>query len=148
MLKKKFKIAIAEDDEYYNQVLVKTVQHICSSEQFDMFDCEIKSYLSGQKCADNIDYDTDILILDHYLDNHANSFYNAFDMMKAVQEKCKSCKVIVMSGQRNKTVEKDLMIKGAYEYVDKERDGTQHLRQVVTKIMKEEATRFPTVKVA
>lgn len=141
-LKRKFNIAIVEDDDYYNRLLVKTVQELCSSLQFEMFDFLIKSYLSGKKCVDNLEKDTNLVILDHYLDAYDESLFNAFDVMQAINAKCRNCKVIVVSGQRRKVVEEKLRIKGAYDYIDKETDGTEHLCDVITQILEAEKNKM------
>ncbi len=102
------------------------------------FDFDIRSYKSAKECIEHLDADTNILILDYFLDEFDEFPYNGFDLMKAVNQACKKCKVIVISGQRSVTVTTELFKRGIYDYIDKDYMPAKRMSTAVQKILNEE----------
>jgi len=135
MRNRKFKIIILEDDPYYNQVLTKYVQSLCNERNYPGMAFEIRAYKSAKQCLENLDEDTEILVLDYYLDTNDDFPYNGFDMLKQVGKDCKNCKVIVVSGQHNVTVTTELFKRGIYDYIDKNYMPAKRLSGAIRNIL-------------
>ncbi|GIV32540.1 MAG: hypothetical protein KatS3mg031_0075 [Chitinophagales bacterium] len=136
-MKKKVKIIIAEDDTYFNQILIKYIQSICNAQNYPEFSFDIRAYKSAKECIEHLDKDTNILILDYFLDEFDDFPYNGFDLMKVVHQTCKDCRVIVISGQRSVTVTTELFKRGIYDYIDKDYMPAKRMTEAVQKILNE-----------
>lgn len=116
------KIVIAEDDQYYAESLKAHIQnHLVKAESNLNFD--IKQYSSAQGCLNNIEKDTDIIILDYNLESYSgNVHYSGKELLKIINGFCEDCKVIVVSGQKDQDVAIELFQIGIYEYIVKDED--------------------------
>lgn len=134
--KRKFKIVIVEDSKFYNKILTAHTEDLCKN--FPDFDFEIQSYLSGKECVEKLDNQTNLVIVDYFLDYYDVFPYNGFDVIRVVNQECSECKVVVISGQRDDEVREQLKQEGIYEYIDKEDNATGRLREVLVKLLNEE----------
>ncbi len=119
-LKKLFKIIVLEDSEFYNNVLTKTLKnhtHVLEEEKGCHFD--IESYTNANDCLRNLKEDTNIAIIDYYLGQSKN----AKDILKVIKEKCKDCKVIIISQFRNIKTYYETLNEGAYHFIYKDRNA-------------------------
>lgn len=140
--KKKFKIVIVEDSKFYNKILTAHTEDLCKN--YPDFDFEMNSYLSGKECVDNLEDDTNVVILDYFLDDYDVFPYNGFDVIRIINNECEDCKVVVISGQRKAEIREQLKEAGIYEYIDKEDDATDRLREVLVKLLDEERKKHAT----
>ncbi len=135
--KRNFGIIIVEDDPYFNEVLTKYVKSLCNDENYPDINFHIRSFKSGKDCIDHLDAETDVMVLDYYLDSYDEFPYTGFDLLNQVKKECKDCKVIVVSGQHNVTVTSELFKKGIYDYVDKHYMPAKKLSLSLKKILNE-----------
>jgi len=132
----KIKIVIVEDDIYYNKMLTKYVSTVCNSSLINKQDLEIKSYLTAHDCIENLEDDTDIMILDYYLYNKdEKDELGGADVLKEVKKHCPDCKVIIISAQTEPDVAVALMRQGIYEYVDKNNSTGNRIGNIIQKIL-------------
>ena len=136
--KRKFGIVIVEDDPYYNQILTKYVKTLCNEQNYPNISFEIRSFKSGKECMEHLRDDTEILVLDYFLDSYDEFPYNGFDLLKQVNKECKNCKVIVVSGQHNVTVTTELFKRGIYDYIDKDYLPAKRLSTAIQNILNTE----------
>lgn len=95
---KVFRIAILEDNEFFNDMLTRQIEDftaILAMEKNCRF--EISSYTSPNDFIRNLKNDTDIVFVDYYLGNGVTGS----DMIKKIRERCWDCKVVVVSQVRN-----------------------------------------------
>lgn len=120
MKKRIIKIVIVEDNFYYNKMLLKYVHTICSPQVYPGCSFDIRSYLNAEDCIEDLDDDTDIMILDYYLNNNEEvEQLNGGDVLSEVKRFCNHCKVIIVSAMSNSHITADLMKRGVFEYIDK-----------------------------
>ncbi|MEX1001573.1 MAG: hypothetical protein WDZ35_05610 [Crocinitomicaceae bacterium] len=137
--KKKIKIVIVEDDKYYNQMLSRYVKNICNNSVQKNFDCEIQSYYNAHECIEELDDDTDFMILDYFLENkEEDDVLSAEDVIKEAKIHCPDCKIIVVSAMRNAHKAAELMKSGIYEYVDKNVNTTNRIGSLLQKALYQE----------
>ena len=134
--KRNYRIIIVEDDPYYNQVLTKYIKSICNERNYPDINFDIRSFKSGKECIENLDADTEILVLDYFLDSFDDFPYNGFDLIKQVNKDCSHCKVIVVSGQHDVTITTELFKKGIYDYIDKNYMPAKRLSVALQNILK------------
>ncbi|MFN3916618.1 MAG: response regulator [Flavobacteriales bacterium] len=116
---KKIKIVIVEDDYYYNKVLTKYISNVCRS-AYPSYQFEIKSHLTAHECIEELEDDTNIMLLDYYFVNpEDDEELNGEDVLREVQKHCPNCKVIMMSAMQDSHRAVELMRKGVFEYIDK-----------------------------
>ncbi|HXH20023.1 MAG TPA: response regulator [Chitinophagales bacterium] len=138
MEKKKFKIIIVEDDPYYNQVLTKYVKSLCNERNYPGIKFDIRSFQSGKECIENLDAETEIIVMDYLLDAYDEFPYTGFDLLKQVNKQCRNCKVIIVSGQSNVTVTTELFKEGIYDYIDKNYMPAKRLSSAIQNILSHE----------
>lgn len=137
--KKKLKVVIVEDDLYYNKALTKYLETICNSSVYPEFDFEIKSYLNAHECIEELDDETNIMVLDYYLINKEESdVLTGADIVKEANKHCDNCKIIMISAQESPHNTSELMRLGIYDYVDKNVNSKNRLGAVMQRLINEE----------
>ncbi len=131
---KKIKIVILEDDLYYNKALTKYVHTLCSSAHYVDFSFKIDSFLTAEDCLENLEKDTDILILDYYL---AYDEINGATIVQEVNEYCDKCRIVMVSSLQNANVIHKLRAIGIYEFVDKNINSKDRVGAVLQNILRE-----------
>lgn len=136
--KRTLKVVIVEDNPFYNKILEKYVKTLCSSKFYPEYEFDVKSYLTAEDCIENLEDDTDIMLLDYLLvDDDKTVQLNGGDVLREVNENCHNCKVIMISGQKNMIITVELMKKGVYEYVDKSQSDSTRIGAIIQDIIKD-----------
>ncbi|MBC7383695.1 MAG: hypothetical protein H7296_12005 [Bacteroidia bacterium] len=94
------KIAVLEDNEYFNLLMQKRILSYSQMLTYDFhkeYDIKLSSFLSAQECMHNIEGDTDIVFADFFLEDKIT----AWDLVNVIRQKCKKCKVVIMSQSEN-----------------------------------------------
>lgn len=119
-LKKEVNVVIVEDNEYYNKVLTKYVSTICNEKANPGLTFNIKSYHNAHNAIEELKDNTDVMLLDYYLENEdeADELTGAH-VLDEVNKHCEDCKVIMISEQDNPVITDELKEKGITEYIDK-----------------------------
>lgn len=129
-----FKIAILEDDDFYNQLLSNYLKsNLETLGILKGFTVSISSYTSFRDCSMNLQKDTTILFSDFYL----NDGYKAPVIIKKIQEKGINCKVVVMS--RTYHLEKTIapILAGTVEFIHKNSRSLKRSLEVSEAILME-----------
>lgn len=119
----KLHIKILEDDAYYGEVVKKYV-----SNHFELtepgIDISVALYSRVQEFLDNLDKDTDIIIMDYYVENNDGEvMVPGNELLKIIKHHCNHCKVIVISAQKDENIVSELFKEGIEEYILKESDA-------------------------
>lgn len=134
--KKNIKIVILEDDLFFNKSLERHVQTICNSHAYDDFKFEISTYLNAKDCIEKLDKDTDILFLDYYLIGpEEQQILNGGDVFKRVREVCKDCKVVMVSSMKNIQTVVEMIRRGIYEFVTKNKNSNNRINDVLQQLL-------------
>ncbi len=134
--KKKFKIAIVEDDFFYNRTLSKYIKTICNSRTYPNAEFEIKSFTTAHDAIHELEDDLDIMVLDYYLfDPESDEKLTGEDVLDEVNLHCKDCKVIMISAQKDATTAIQLLKKGIHEYIDKNINSNNRLGSIIQKVV-------------
>lgn len=138
--RKNIKIAIVEDDKYFNLAMTKYLQTLCNHHTYPGLAFTIVSYLDAHSCIEQLDNDMDILILDYFLYNEEeNETLTALDIINSLGEQLSNCKILIVSSQQSAQTTVQLMKSGIYDYVDKTVSTKNRIGAVVQKILKEVA---------
>ncbi len=106
MGKDKFLVFIVEDDELYSTMLDYTLTRE-STHQFIR-------YNSGEDCLANIFHNPDVVILDYGLPG-----MDGLEALYNIKKYDAAIPVIILTGNRNLSVAKQLLDTGAFDYIDK-----------------------------
>ena len=140
--KKNIKIDIVEDNKYYNTLLTKYVNTICSPSFYPGLHFDIHSYNNGQECIEHLDDELAILILDYYLDqNDESENLTGLDVLKEVKLYSPDCKVILVSELQSKPIMLELMSAGVYAYVDKNLNSINRIGSLLQQALNEHRAR-------
>lgn len=121
MLKKReIKMAIVEDDLYFKKSLQRYVKTICEPYESRGFTFDISTFSSANEAIQELDDELDIMILDYHLpDMYCDDDLSGEDVIKAVQDHCKNCKVILVSSDSRQLERKREVNHSIYGFVDK-----------------------------
>lgn len=146
-LKKQFTIFIVDDSEVYRMMLMKALNS--DSKYVSPRNYDIKVFPSAEKCLEQIHMHPDILILDYLLESTSkeDGRMNGLDMLHKVKELSPQTEVVMISGQKDLDVITNLIKEGATDYVEKDVQWRQKIKDVVYRIMsKDMRKRFTTRK--
>jgi FixJ family two-component response regulator len=114
----KFKIAILEDNLFYNRLLKKQLEDyfenlgVINNTAFS-----IKSFTSTNDFVENLSPNTDVALLDFYLQDGET----ALKVMEKIRAKAENCKVIIISGVKNIHSYYKTFWLGAVDFISKDR---------------------------
>lgn len=131
------KMAIVEDDKYFNKVLTRYLENVCNSYTYPGLVFDIVSYFDAHSCIEELDSKIDILILDFYLYNESEGeTLTALDILNEIGTELIDCKIILVSTQEDNSIKKQLFNAGIYAYVDKNVSTSNRVGAVVQQILK------------
>lgn len=118
-----FKIAVIEDNEWYNKLLV----HNLSLNP----DYIVESYSTGRDFLQNLNSDIQVVTLDYRLPDMTGA-----DVLKKIKEYNEEIEVIIISEQENIETAVELLKAGAYDYIVKAKDIRERLLNTILNIRK------------
>lgn len=131
-------IVLVEDNQYYNRLLTKYVNTICSGSFSREFEFNIISFLSAHDAIEQMDDDWNIIVLDYFLFNsEEDDILSGADVMKELSIHCPECKVIIVSGMKNQSKIVKLKESGIYAYVDKNVSSLNRVGSLLQTILDE-----------
>ena len=134
--KKVLKVVIVEDDLYYNKALTKYIQTICNTSVYPEFNFEVLSYLNAHDCIEELDDETNIMVLDYYLINKdEDDVLTGADIVKEANEHCDDCHIIMISAQESPHNTSELIKMGIFDYVDKNVNSKNRLGAVLQRLI-------------
>lgn len=94
---KKFKIAVLEDSEFYNRILTQRLVNFTDELALYLNCCfRISTFVHPNDFFRNLSKDTDIAIIDFYLQNELNGS----DICRGIENYCNECEIVVISQSR------------------------------------------------
>jgi len=127
MKNEKLKIFLVDDDALYLKSL--------EIEFLDNADFEIKTFLSGELCLENLSLNPDIIILDYHLDGINPNAMNGLQTLTLIKEH-KDIPVIMLSSQDSIDVAVSCMYHKAFDYVIKSETAFVRLQKIISTIYK------------
>ena len=122
---KKFNVFVVEDDEWYLKMLLYHVELNP--------DNRAEGFLSGKALLENLYRRPDLITLDYGLGD-----MNGEDLLEKIKQYDPEIPVVIISGQEDVNTAVNLLKKGAYDYVVKDRDTKDRLWNII-KHLKENA---------
>lgn len=131
--KKKIKIAVVEDDLFFNKSLVKYITTICDPQVYNTFSFDIKSYTSADEAIQELEDDLDLMILDFFLmgEQDEEDELSGNDVLRAVKKHCPNCRVILMSGHADFLRKEVFLEDGVFALIDKKLNSKNRLGAIL-----------------
>ncbi|MFO7613826.1 MAG: sigma-54 dependent transcriptional regulator [Bacteroidales bacterium] len=123
MKEEHFRIYVVEDNEWYNRLLVHTLE---MNPEF-----EVKGFFSGNELLGNLQKPPDVVTVDYRLPDMKGS-----DLLKRIREFDERIEVIIISEQDDVQTAVDLLKEGAFDYLVKNDEMPARLHNALTKIRK------------
>lgn len=127
MKNEKIKLFLVDDDALFLKSL--------EIEFLDNADFEIKTFLSGELCLENLSLNPDIIILDYHLDGINPNAMNGLQTLTLIKEH-KDIPVIMLSSQDSIEVAVSCMYHKAFDYVVKSETAFVRLQKIISSIYK------------
>ena len=116
--RKKYRILILDDSEFYNMLLTRELEnHTMGIQLENEMDFIIESYTSAEKCMAKIKDDTSIAFIDYYLGNGIT----ASDVMRKLKQKARNCRIVILSQTYSIRTALKTITEGAAEFVLKDK---------------------------
>lgn len=95
---KNCRIVLVEDNPFEINLLEKNIKNYISENKLDeKLNFIVESYLTYGEFQKNINPDTSLVFSDYNLDRQKT----AIDVLHQIKEKCRNCKVIILSNSQN-----------------------------------------------
>jgi DNA-binding NtrC family response regulator len=132
----KFKIAILEDNLFYNRLLKKQMEDYFENLGV-LTNCvfSIKSYTSTNDFIANLSESTDVALLDFYLQDGET----ALKVMEKIKQRSPECKVIIISGVKNIQTYYKTHWLGAVDFIAKDPTAPIRTCRIIESIYSEKA---------
>jgi DNA-binding NtrC family response regulator len=114
----KIKIFLVDDDDMF----IKALKNQLKDKR-----AEIKTFNSGQDCLECIQDYPQIIVLDYAL----NDSLNGVQVLNKIKQNSPETKVIMLSGSTRSRVKTDTLKYGAYDYIEKSKEGMLHIKKEV-----------------
>lgn len=130
----KFRIAILEDNMFYNRLLKKQLDDYFENLGV-LTNCvfSIKSFTDTQDFVQNLSADTDVALLDFYLQEGET----ALKVMEKIKEVSPNCKMIIISGIKNVHSYNKTSWLGAVDFIAKDRTAPMRTCRLIESIFAE-----------
>jgi two-component system OmpR family response regulator len=121
-----YSVYLIDDDKMFLTSLKNSLQQAFGSR------ITLSEYANGEECLKDVDEDTDIVILDYYLDDteHPDAM-DGLKVMKEIKSISKDIIVIMLSGQDKLQVAIDSIKNGAFEYVSKSESAFVRIQNTI-----------------
>lgn len=145
--KRKIKIAIVEDDKFYNKALTRYIELETQSiaKKYNI-EIQIQSFLSASESIENLDDDLNIMFLDYFFslpENDEN--LTGLDVLKETKKHAPNCFIIILSELKDVFIAVELMKNGVYDYLNKELNSRNRIGSILHDIIKMELSEnFPS----
>jgi len=127
-----FKIIILEDDDFYNGLLSRFVHAVMKELSLEKrFTYELQAYTTYSDCSPNVDATTSLVIADYYLDTGGTPSH----LIHLMEKRPSECKVVIMSRQKDAKKELESLLKGTYEFFQKDTTLFNNCRDMIFSIV-------------
>jgi len=118
------KIAILEDNRFYNDLLTRQILHYTQSLERDApVSIEVQSYVETNTCLANFDLDTFIFFMDYYLDQGKT----ANTIVKRINRFALDCQIVILSQNKRSYVIDELLKNGVNDFIHKDDDTLNNI---------------------
>lgn len=130
----KFKIAILEDNLFYNKLLKKQMDDYFENLGV-LTNCvfSIKAFTNTNEFIENLSANTDVALVDYYLQDGET----ALKVMEKIKNKSNNCKVIIISGVKNIHTYYKTFWLGAVDFIAKDRTAPLRSCRLIESIFSE-----------
>ena len=96
---------------------------------------EVKAFLSGEDCLENMHLHPDLIVLDHIFNSQApaSNLLNGFDILKEIRAQRKDLPVIILTGMGDEFTALEYLKKGANDYIAKNNYFVDELMEIIDK---------------
>ncbi|HUX97197.1 MAG TPA: response regulator [Bacteroidales bacterium] len=121
-------IFMVDDDQLINNLVMKRL----ASEGF-----HVESFTYGEDCLKVLNKNPDIIILDYYFISNDKKVMNGMEVFDKIKETKPETPVIMLSGQEKGEIVLELARKGINDYIIKDNDLIDNLRNAINEILKQ-----------
>lgn len=132
----KIKITIANEDQYFARAIKDVIEHHTFKVESGLI-FDIRVYNSAQECLNNIEKETDIVLLDQNLENQALVPYSFKDIVKIVKSFCEDSRILVLAEKDAQYPAEDLVPIGVFEFIEKDENTIKNISSALRRAVRE-----------
>jgi len=123
------KIFIVDDDELFllalKEFLTRKVHH------------QVTVYKTGEECLEHIAENPDVVILDYNLNSVSRNAANGMEILETIKKHYPDIHIIMMSSQEKYGIAAQTIVRGAEQYVVKDRSAFEEIEDIIRDLAKE-----------
>ncbi len=81
---------------------------------------DVRSYMSGEECLQNLDLNPQIIVLDYYMGSDDEGLLSGLDTLKKIREQNKEIIIVALSREKDEATIAEFIRQGAQKYVVKD----------------------------
>ena len=124
------KIFIVDDDELFllalKDYLTRNVNH------------QVTVFKTGEECLEHISEKPDVIILDYYLNSVSRNAANGMEILETIKKHYPDIHIIMMSSQEKYGIAAQTIVRGAEQYVIKDRDAFEEIDDIIKDMANED----------
>lgn len=114
------KVAILEDNKFFNDLLSKRIENYMNDLSEDKkISFEIQSFTTSYDFIKNMKQNTDVALIDYYLDD----VLTGVDILKKIKQDFEDCKVIIISRANTLKTSVVALLEGASNFIVKDKNA-------------------------
>lgn len=124
----KYNIILVDDDFIFLEMLKESL--------VDNSDYNIVAFQSGEECLNHMHLNPDVIVLDYYLNSENPEAKDGLQILKEIHNINPQAKVIILSGQEDGNLVYDFVRENATNYVVKDDNAFENVRNAIEDIIK------------
>jgi two-component system OmpR family response regulator len=125
------KIFIVDDDELYllalKEYLTRDVHHLVSV------------FKTGEECLEHINEKPEIILLDYHLNSISRNAADGMEILETIKKHYPDIHIVMMSSQEKYGIAAQTIVRGAEQYVVKDRNAFEEIDDIVRDLANEES---------
>lgn len=130
-------VYIVDDDKTYSEMLKNSIEINCKE-----LEPQVELFVVGEIFLMSIDKKPDLVILDYFLNTMFPDAMDGLEVLEKINEKSPNTKVIMLSARNNPRVAQKAIEMGAYDYIVKDQQALQKIKELVEEVYEEKRSFF------
>ena len=95
---------------------------------------DVKTYGTGEACIADLGENPDVIILDYHLNNNVPDAADGLEILKQIKKYNEDICVIILSSQKQYSKATQTILKGALEYVVKDKNAFKNIDAILNSL--------------
>ena len=132
---KTINIFIIEDDFVFIEILVNLLEEVKADFKNRNINLQIQTFYSTKEAGYELAQKPDVVLLDYFLMDDELQADTGDKIIDVIKKHYPEIDVIVISGQENEEIKKEMIKKGAVEYLGKDKNSLKKIKPLIVSLL-------------